>query len=201
MSQFNRFVLALDLLDGDWDARWVLADLLLDEGDDQLASFARNPRRINREGDLDLAICLVPFREAILLGCAIMDRGMTGRGTVRRHAWLLARLARIRRLVRKHGTVEQFVREGRALANYQVTASVVHHDCHLQDAAQSLGTALEQAESAPSVGIAVAALARSLRAHRRYNSLDELHWQVDRTRQALEALLEQAAPQAIVEPG
>lgn len=200
MSQFNRCVLAHALLDGDWDARWILADLLCEEGDEELAAFARNARRMTSDGDLDLAIRLLPFGEAISMGCAMLDRGMTGRGMVRRHAWLLARLSRIRRLVRSAAPVEQLAVEGQSLVNYQVAATPGRSDHALEDAARSLGAALEQADAASAAGIAVAALARSMRTHRRGHYHEELQWQIDRTQQVLEKLIEATAQEPYALP-
>jgi len=189
MSRFNCCVLAHALLDGDWDARWVLADLLSESGDDELADFARIGRRINREGDLDLAVRILPCPEAIALGSAMLDRGMTGKGTIRRHAWLLARLARIRRLVRKNAKPEHLAAEGRALADYQVVTSAGRDDHYLQEAARSLGLALEHVETQSAVGLAVTSLARSVRSHRRSGYLEELEWQVQRTQLLLAKLI------------
>jgi hypothetical protein len=198
MISFDHASLAQSLLEGDWDARWILADLLYEAGDDELAEFARNARRVNREGDLHLAIRLLPIREAIALGCALVDRGMTGKGTVRRHAWLLARLARVRRLVRKGAPPDHFAAEGRSLVNYRVAGSVGRDDHSLEDAAQSLGTALEQAESARAVGAAIANVARAMR--RRTGYLSELEWQVERARQIFARLIESATDELYALP-
>jgi hypothetical protein len=200
MSRFNRCVLAHALLDGDWDARWVLADLLSESGDDELAAFARTSRRINLEGDLDLAVRLVPSREAIALGCAMLDRGMTGKGTIRRHAWLLARLARIRRLVRKKAEPQQLAAEGLALADYQAVASAGRDDHYLQEAARSLGLALEHIETQSAVGLAVTSLARSVRCNGRSGYLEELEWQVQRTQQMLAKLIDEEQDDLATEP-
>jgi hypothetical protein len=120
MTQFHRLALAYDLLEGDWDARFVLIDLLSDVGDDELVEFARTHKQINRPGDLELAIRLLPVRKAILLGCAFLDRGMTGKGIIRRHSWLIARLAQVRRLIKSDVPIDQITRLGRALTGYEV---------------------------------------------------------------------------------
>jgi hypothetical protein len=189
MIHFHRCVLVHALLDGDWDARWVLADLLSEAGDDELAAFARTGRRINRAGDLDLAIRLLPVREAIMLGCAMLDRGMTGKGTIRRQAWLISRLAQIRRLVRKNAAPEQLAAKGRALADYQVAIHFGRDDHCLQEAARALGVGLEQCETPSAVGLAIASLAHAVR--RRARHLEELEWQVQRTQQMLAKLIDE----------
>jgi hypothetical protein len=192
MIDFDRAALVLALLADDWDARWILADLFTESGETELAAYARDSRRVNREGDLYLAIQLLPVPEAIALACAMIERGMTGKGTVRRHAWLLARLARVRRLVRKGALPAEYVAEGGSLAHYRVTTSV-REDAALEAAAQSLGAALEQAESPPAACAAVAAVASAMR--RRARSGPELEWQVQRTRQMIEKLLAAAGGQ------
>ena len=130
----------------------------------------------------------------------MLDRGMTGKGTIRRHAWLLARLARIRRLVRKNAEPQQLAAEGRALADYQVVASAGRDDHYLQEAARSLGLALEHIETQSAVGLAVTSLARSVRSNRRSGHLEELEWQVQRTQQVLAKLIDEEQDDLATEP-
>jgi hypothetical protein len=183
MNQFHRYVLAHELLAGDWDARLVLADLLTESGEDELAEFARIGRRINRQGDLELAIRLLPARPAIALGCALLDRGLTGKGTVRRHAWLIARLAQVRRLLRKNAAAEQLVAKGQALADYQVVAHPWRDDGFLNEAAHALAAALDQVETPSAAALAIAALSRAMR--RRIGRLDELECKWSRPKRCL----------------
>ena len=188
MSQLHRFALAYDLLEGDWDARMVLADLLSDEGEDELVEFARTYKRINRLGDLELVVRLLPARQAILLGCAFLERGMTGKGNIRRHAWLIARLAQVRRLLKNGEPVEKIIAQGRALTAYQVALRPGHlDDSLLQEAAHSLGNALDQLETESAATLAVASLARSMRRKARFQN--ELGWQVEQTQDVLARLL------------
>jgi hypothetical protein len=189
MSQFHRFALAYDLLEGDWDARFVLIDLLIEAGDDELVEFARTHKQMNRQGDLELAIRLLPVRQAIWLGCAFLDRGMTGKGNIRRHAWLIARLAQVRRLLRNNAPLAQIAALGRALAGYQVAQPTGRfNDYPIDEGARLLGIALEQVETEGAATPAVAAAARSMRRPRAKESV-ELEWQVEQTQDVLGGLI------------
>jgi hypothetical protein len=67
MDQIDRYVLGLAVLEGDRDARKILADLLEEQGDRGLAQWARRcQNRSHRR--LDLAIMLLPCRIAVRLG-------------------------------------------------------------------------------------------------------------------------------------
>jgi hypothetical protein len=71
----DRYALALAMLDGDRDARKVLADLLEEQGERGLAQWARQGRN-KSENRLDFALMLLPCREAILLGADFLDESL-----------------------------------------------------------------------------------------------------------------------------
>ena len=187
MSQFHRLALAYDLLEGDWDARFVLIDLLCEAGNDELVEFAHNPKQMDRQGDMELAIRLLPVRPAIWLGCAFLERGMTGKGSVRRHAWLIARIAQVRRLLKTNAPLEQIIRLGYALSGYEVARHAGRADDVLQDAARSLGLALEEAETENAAAHAIVGVARAMRRRERFSN--ELGWQVEQTLDVLACLM------------
>jgi hypothetical protein len=73
MHLHDRYALALAMLDGDRDARKVLADLLEEQGERGLAQWARQGRnRLERQ--LDLAIMLLPPEVALILGAEFLDK-------------------------------------------------------------------------------------------------------------------------------
>jgi hypothetical protein len=72
MSSPDRYALVLAMLEGDREARRVLADLLEDQGERGLAQWAREGRN-RAERRLDLAIMLLPCKQAILLGAEFCD--------------------------------------------------------------------------------------------------------------------------------
>ena len=67
MDGIDRYVLGLAVLEGDRDARKILADLLEEQGDRGLAAWARRCKARSKNR-LDLAIMLLPYREALRLG-------------------------------------------------------------------------------------------------------------------------------------
>jgi len=84
MDQIDRYVLGLAVLEGDRDARKILADLLEEQGDRGLADWARRSGARDRER-LDVAIMLLPYRDAMRLGCefaAASTKQMTQESTV-----------------------------------------------------------------------------------------------------------------------
>jgi hypothetical protein len=84
MDQVDRYVLGLAVLEGDRDARKILADLLEEQGDRGLADWARKSGGKDRER-LDVAIMLMPHRDAMRLGCefaAESTKHMTHEATV-----------------------------------------------------------------------------------------------------------------------
>lgn len=192
------------MMGGDHTARLVLADLLSDQGDQELADFALRTRT-TREGDLDLAIRVLPCPEVVELGCTFVEHIMTGKGTTHRHAWLLAKLALVRRLLRREASADQFAAAHRGLADYQSQGTPWRDERHLDGAARALAVAVqnafklarqlsrETAESADAAGLAVASVARSLRRHlrdwRRVGEVrKELESQIKGTRRLLEEL-------------
>jgi hypothetical protein len=68
----DRYALALAMLEGDREARKVLADMLEEQGERGLAQWAREGRN-KAERRLDLAIMLLPCSEAIVLGAEFCD--------------------------------------------------------------------------------------------------------------------------------
>jgi hypothetical protein len=71
----DRYALALAMLEGDRDARKVLADLLEEQGERGLAQWARQGRN-KSENRLDFALMLLPCREAILLGADFLEESL-----------------------------------------------------------------------------------------------------------------------------
>ena len=73
MDQIDRYVLGLAVLEGDRDARRILADLLEEQGDRGLAQWARGcPAKSARR--LDFIIMLLPCPAAIRLGCDFLSQ-------------------------------------------------------------------------------------------------------------------------------
>lgn len=64
----DRLLLALDLLQGDRDARLILADVLDDEGDRALADWARFGS-MKRHRTLDFVLAVLPHRLTLRLAC------------------------------------------------------------------------------------------------------------------------------------
>src|SRR5215510_3249864 len=102
MRRFNRWALALTLLNGDSTARFILADLLYEEGEDELALLAHSPRCQQRDSDLELVLRLLPSALVIELGCTFLEHVLSAQPLFPgwlprlRSSWLLDRLARIR---------------------------------------------------------------------------------------------------------
>jgi hypothetical protein len=72
MDTHDRYVLLLDMLEGDREARKVLADLLEDEGERSLAQWARRGRKgIRRQ--LEFSTMLLPSLPALKLGADIIE--------------------------------------------------------------------------------------------------------------------------------
>jgi hypothetical protein len=82
MHLHDRYALALAMLDGDRDARNVLADLLEEQGERGLAQWARNRNNQNHKR-LDLAIMLLPCRAAIHLTTHFIQHGFSDATDVR----------------------------------------------------------------------------------------------------------------------
>lgn len=77
MDQVDRYVLGLAVLEGDRDARKILADLLEEQGERGLAQWARRSGGKDHQR-LDLAIMLLPHREALWLACDFATQAATG---------------------------------------------------------------------------------------------------------------------------
>jgi hypothetical protein len=197
MSAFDRYALAEALLAGNLSARWVLVDLLCDEGDFEEADFIRHTRT-TREGTLDLAIRQLPCPEVVELGCEFVEHAAGDAS-----AGLHSQLARVRRLLRREATAEQFAAACRGLAGFS-TQRRAWYDQPLEvldEAVQTLAAAVQAVApgaqmrhsataSRRAAGVAVTATARSLRdfLQRQYRikaKPRELDWQIKRTRQLL----------------
>jgi hypothetical protein len=72
MDAHDRYILTLAMLEGDREARQILADLLEEQGDRGLAQWAREGRNRNRR-QLELAIMLLPCATAIELGVEFIE--------------------------------------------------------------------------------------------------------------------------------
>ena len=72
MDQVDRYVLGLAVLEGDRDARKILADLLEEQGDRGLAAWARKCKgKTSRH--LDLVLMLLPARTSVKLGSEFLS--------------------------------------------------------------------------------------------------------------------------------
>jgi hypothetical protein len=206
MSASDRYILALALLGGDRAARSVLADLLDEEGEPDLALFARRARH-SREGDLDLTLRLLPEREAVLLGCDYLDHLLGLDGGYYRHQWLLAQMSEVRRLVSRGGPGDHL---SAAVLKLWYFVSDRQHGPVLDEAVHAMGQSLQalhaRAAGEPhecSAGIAVASAARHLRKSSKAwgppretkRQRRELEWQIKRAQQVLQELIA-AAPLA-----
>jgi len=189
MIAYDHYVLTESLMAGNSYARWILADLLTEQGDCEEADFIRHTRS-TRDGDLDVAIRQLPCPEVVELGCAFIEHVANGA-----HAPLFSLLARVRRLLRRKASAEQIAAACRGLAEY----STIRRSWYeaplilLDDAVHNLASALRAASTGPAArdaGIAVTAAARSSREvlqqeYRVKKKPIELEWQIRRTRQFL----------------
>jgi hypothetical protein len=78
MDSHDRYVLAISLLDGDLQARKILADLLEEQGDRGLAQWARGGGN-TKHRRLDLALMLQPCSRALGLAVEMMQHVLSGR--------------------------------------------------------------------------------------------------------------------------
>src|SRR5688572_20368536 len=72
MPAHDRYALAISLLDGDREARKILADLLEEEGERGLAQWAREGRN-QKQRRLDAVVMLLPCRAAVALALDGVD--------------------------------------------------------------------------------------------------------------------------------
>lgn len=68
----ERCLLALSILDGEVEARQILADLLEEEGDDGLAQWARG-RKGHLKKQFDIALGVLPARITVRMACEFCD--------------------------------------------------------------------------------------------------------------------------------
>jgi hypothetical protein len=78
MDSHDRYVLAIAMLDGDRDARKILADLLEEQGERGLAQWARGGSN-QKHRRLDLALMLLPCRAAISLAVDFVEHAFPSR--------------------------------------------------------------------------------------------------------------------------
>jgi len=83
MSAHDRYALAIALLDGDREARKILADLLEEQGDRGLAQWARGGGNAKHRR-LEFALMLLPCRDAIRLAMEFIQHVFTSRADTRR---------------------------------------------------------------------------------------------------------------------
>jgi len=82
MYLYDRYALALAMLDGDRDARKVLADLLEEQGERGLAQWARQGSN-SKHKQLDFALALLPYRTAIALANGFVLHAFTEPSDIR----------------------------------------------------------------------------------------------------------------------
>jgi hypothetical protein len=208
MSALDTYILAQAILDGDFEAQLILADLLEEAGCPDLAADARDPL-LSQIGALEVAIQLLPVAQAVELGCHFIEHALDGK-RADRHAWLLAQLRRLRRFIDRGASAAQYAAAQRGLARYEDRESRWPRLGALETAAHSLAMALDHASvlaasactketSRPvrPAGIDIAAVARAMREYCRHSVLPqggdrwsrlEGEWQIRRTRQALQKL-------------
>ena len=78
MDSHDRYVLAIAMLEGDRDARKVLADLLEEEGERGLAQWARQGSHTKLRR-LDFALMLLPCRSAMVLAIVFLKHAFKTR--------------------------------------------------------------------------------------------------------------------------
>jgi hypothetical protein len=195
LSLFDRYALCRYLLEGEASARLILADLLYEAGEEELAAFARGPHRRQREGELELVLRILPGGQAIELGCAFLEHVLTNERRwgsfftpASQPTWLLARLSRIRRLLHQRAPAPQLITQGRGLSAVPRQSFQIIDGLHLQEATECLGSALQEIESPRAPSLAIASLANILRSRLGIYRV-ELEWQIERTGQLLEKLL------------
>lgn len=193
MNTFDCYAIADSLLAGNQAARLILVDWLSDVGDDEEANFIRRASS-TRAGDLDVALRQIPSSQAVELGCEFLEHSAD-----HRQMSLHSLLDRVRRLLRRGGTAEQYSAASRSLAEYR-TAERFWYDGPKFDAVHALAIAVAalevQSEEPRAAALAVTSTARLLRAAnlaglRVKKRPDQLSWQIKRTR----ALLGQLAMQ------
>jgi hypothetical protein len=114
MDSHDRYVLAIAMLDGDRDARKILADLLEEQGERGLAQWARQGSN-KRWQRIDFAIMLLPTRRAILAGAAFLETAYSVREgielakgcTLAVNRWCCGELGNITILSDLHGRVRR----------------------------------------------------------------------------------------------
>jgi len=209
-ERFDRYRLAMAVLDGEKDAHKILGDLLEEQGQRGLAQWARS-RKSKRRKRLDFVLALLPHDAAIRLACDFV--GHLGD----EKTWQLARrLADAARAGLRHAESQAGLEEvGR---QFQLLAQEAWKMGSASQCLECLAEAWEHAKLAAEhrrrgemrkfhhdvdeTCVAVRQLAhraqqlggaRSWSLWRRQPGRpirDELQWQIEQTRQVLETLLE-----------
>jgi hypothetical protein len=191
MSAFDRYALADALLAGNQTARWVLVDLLSEQGDYAQADFLRR-HSTSRAGDLDVALRQIGCPEVVLLGCDFVERGAE-----QEQAGLRSLLDRVRRLLKRGGPAEQFASAACSLAKYRSAerywydaAPLAEVDEAVHALAAAVAAAAPQSESRKAAAVAVTSTARHVREavltqFGVKKKPGELNWQIKQTRELL----------------
>jgi hypothetical protein len=190
MNAFDCYAIADALLAGNQTSRWVLVDWLSDLGDIEEANFIRRASA-SRAGDLDVAIRQIPCPHVVELGVDFLEHCADWT-----QAGLQSLLERIRRMLKRGGSAEQFAAASRSLAEYHSAKRdwyYVELEA-LDDAVHSLSAAVEAAgaerDCPRAAAVAVTATARLIRAPnlaglRGKKRPNQLNWQIKRTRELL----------------
>jgi hypothetical protein len=93
MSAQDRYAFAISLLDGDRQARKILADLLEEDGERGLAQWARQGGN-RKQQRLDLVLMLLPCRQAIGLVSEFVFHAFTSRADLKLLAMLPQQIGR-----------------------------------------------------------------------------------------------------------
>jgi hypothetical protein len=194
MSAFDRYALTDALLAGNQAARWVLVDLLSDQGDFDEADFLHRSST-TRAGDLDVALRQIGCPEVVLLGCDLVEHCANGE-----QAGLRSLLDRVRRLLKRGGPAEQFASAACSLAKYRSVerywydaAPLAEVDEAVHALAAAVAAAAPQSESHKSAAVAVTSTARHVREavlaeFSVKKKPGELNWQIKQTRELLSRL-------------
>jgi hypothetical protein len=188
MHAHDRYALALAILEGDREARTVLADLLEEEGDRGLAQWARGGSN-QKHRRLEFALMLLPGRAGIELAIVLVQHAFSSKADTTIHAgltgpisaWLQGEISGVAVVDRCREFIASMPESWGVRP--RGARSVGRHNANLKEAVQSLAAAVESAVQASLAeqGDAVAGTTR--------------HWEM-MSRQHLRAVLRAGQNQA-----
>ena len=201
---YDRFTLALGVLDGEKDAHRILADMLEDQGDRGLAQWAR-ARKGRRGKRLDFVLAVLPYKTSLRLGCDFLDHAIKTKKGRRKRAfkqtsfeiyeiskWVVSPTedAHISQFL--NSPSPEYAEELRLALRFAVQADELERNSEFP---QSRARASESRTAVRRVArqsreIAAAIANRSRRSWVTQESSEELDWQISHTHRVVSELLQ-----------